>query len=101
MPPAGSTRRSCGGSTSRSTSCRPSAEQRWQIWAAHLPPDHDVGDRLLTDIARRCTLTGGAIRNAAVHATLLALDAEVPVDEAAVLAALRREYRRTGGTCPL
>lgn len=79
----------------------PSAEQRWQIWAGHLPRDHEVGDRLLTDIARRCPLTGGAIRNVAVHATLLALDAQAPVDEAALLAALRREYRRTGGTCPL
>jgi hypothetical protein len=79
----------------------PGAEQRWQIWAAHLPPDHDVGDRLLTDVARRCTMTGGAIRNVAVHATLLALDAGVPVDEAALLKALRREYRRTGGTYPL
>ena len=79
----------------------PSAEQRWQIWAAHLPPDHEVGDVLLTDLARRCPLTGGAIRNVAVHATLLALEPGVPVDEAAVLTALRREYRRTGGTCPV
>jgi ATPase family associated with various cellular activities (AAA) len=79
----------------------PSAEQRWQIWDAHLPPDHQVSDRALTEVARRCPLTGGAIRNVAVHATLLALDARVPADDAALLAALRREYRRTGGTCPL
>lgn len=79
----------------------PSAEQRWEIWTAHLPRDHEVGDRLLTDIARRCPLTGGTIRNVAVHATLLALDAQVVVGETALLAALRREYRRTGGTCPL
>ena len=53
----------------------PDAGQRWQIWQAHLPIGHRVPAALLEEIARRCTLTGGRIRNASLHAALRALDA--------------------------
>ncbi|MFE9690598.1 ATP-binding protein [Micromonospora sp. NPDC005806] len=79
----------------------PTAEQRWLIWSTHLPDDNTVTDETLTEIARRCPQTGGAIRNAALHASLLALDDDVPVGDPHLLAAVRREYRRIGGTCPL
>jgi hypothetical protein len=45
--------------------------------------------------------TGGVIRNAALHASLLALDEDQSVEDRHLLAGVRREYRRTGGTCPL
>jgi hypothetical protein len=79
----------------------PNAEQRWLIWCAHLGLDHRVSEDLLTEVARRCPLTGGVIRNAALHATLLAIDDDQPLSDHHLLAAVRREYRRQGGTCPL
>ena len=56
----------------------PRSEQRWQILAAHLPARHAVSDATLTEIARRCPLNGGVIRNAALHASLLAMEDGVP-----------------------
>ncbi len=51
----------------------PDAAERRAIWLLHLPAAHAVSDALLDDIATRCVLTGGQIRNAALSATLLAL----------------------------
>ena len=79
----------------------PTAEQRWLIWAGHLPPGHRISEPLLTEVARRCSLTGGAIRNAALHAVLLALDHDTEPDDDHLRAALRREYRRAGEHYPL
>ena len=79
----------------------PNAEQRWLIWCAHLGDGHRVSEELLTEVARRCVLTGGVIRNAALHATLLAIDDDLPLSDHHLLAAVRREYRRQGGSCPL
>lgn len=79
----------------------PDAEQRWQIWSAHLPHDHEVEPELLIEVSRRCTLTGGQIRNAALHATLLAVDAVVPLGAEHLLEAVRREYRRSGAAYPM
>jgi molybdopterin-guanine dinucleotide biosynthesis protein len=79
----------------------PDAEQRWQIWSEHLPLDHEVSSELLTDVSRRCPLTGGQIRNAALHALLLSLDRDEPVSSDDLLDAVRREYRRTGAAYPL
>ena len=79
----------------------PDPEARHQIWLAHLPLDHTASPQLLEEVARRCGLTGGRIRNAAVHACLLALEAGGPVDDHVLLAALRREYRRMGASFPL
>jgi len=79
----------------------PDAEQRWQIWSVHLPLTHDVDPLLLTEVARRCTLTGGQIRNAALHATLLSIDADEPLSSEHLLEAVRREYRRSGASYPM
>ena len=79
----------------------PDADQRWQLWLGHLPGDHRVDQALLRDIARRCVLTGGQIRNAALHALLLSLERGTPADDADVLEGLRREYRRAGASFPL
>ena len=79
----------------------PDADQRWQIWSAHLSPDSSVDPALVMEVARRCALTGGQIRNAALHAALLAIDRGEQVGDRDLLAAIRREYRRTGGSYPL
>jgi hypothetical protein len=79
----------------------PDAEERWALWALHLPSTHEVGGDFLNDLAGRCELTGGQIRNATVHANLLALDNGGIVKPAYVESAVRREYAKFGGVCPL
>ena len=78
----------------------PEAPERRLIWDAHLT-DHVVASAVLDELARRCVLTGGQIRNATLHASLLALEAGEPVAESHLLEAVRREYRRSGASYPL
>jgi hypothetical protein len=79
----------------------PDAHERWTIWQLHLPAEHDVDHRWLEEIAVRCVLTGGQIRNAVLHASLLALNEVHPVARAHLHHAIRREYRKSGAVCPL
>ena len=79
----------------------PDALERWSIWQLHLPPGHTVQDSLLEDVAHRCELTGGQIRNAILHASLLALNDSGRVTSAHLQAAVQREYHKSGSVCPL
>lgn len=79
----------------------PDAHERWAIWQLHLPPHHVIDHSLLEQVAGRCKLTGGEIRNAALHASLLALANGGIVTSAHLDAAIQREYRKSGGVCPL
>jgi len=79
----------------------PSAEERWELWRRHLPATAAVEDPRLAEVAAECELTGGQIHNAVVYATLLALDNGGVVTSEYVDAAVRREYRKRGGVCPL
>ncbi len=79
----------------------PEAAERWQIWQLHLPPANSVDHWLLNEVVTRCALTGGQIRNAALHATLLALNDGGLVTNACLEAAIQREYRKLGAVCPL
>lgn len=79
----------------------PDAGERWCIWQLHLPERHEVDDAFLDAAAQRCTLSGGEIRNVALHAALLALEAETPVSARHLEEAIEREYRRQGGQSPL
>jgi hypothetical protein len=79
----------------------PDATRRWAIWHLHLPPDHEVPPAQLEEVAVRCALTGGQIQNAVVHATLLALGDGRPLGFEQLELAVRREYRKAGGVCPL
>lgn len=79
----------------------PSAEERWAIWRLHLPEDHRVDGDSLRRLATRCELTGGQIRNAALQASLLALEAGTPVSEDHCRAAIQSEYRKAGDLSPL
>jgi len=85
----------------------PREQERWQIWQLHLPVDHGVTAGYLEAVAVRCPLTGGQIRNVALHATLLALDeqthrtqARAQVMDRHLAAALRSEYRKAGASFP-
>jgi hypothetical protein len=79
----------------------PTPPERWAIWQLHLPPAHTVDFSLLEEVAARCAMTGGQIKNAALHASLLALEDGGIVTSTMVEAAIEREYRKAGGVCPL
>jgi ATPase family protein associated with various cellular activities (AAA) len=80
----------------------PQAEERWRILDLHLPADHEVSPASLERLAVACSLTGGQLRNAALHATLLALEeGGGPVAAAHLEDAVRSEYRKTGAAYPL
>lgn len=79
----------------------PGPEERAAIWRLHLPDGHGASRGFIDDVAFRCAMTGGQIRNAALHAALLSLDAAAPLAEGQVTAAVEREYRKAGQVCPL
>lgn len=79
----------------------PGPEERRVLWNVHLPAEHTVEPRLLDEVAVRCALTGGQIRNAVLHAALLAAGQSRLVDDASLLAAVQREFTKLGGVCPL
>jgi hypothetical protein len=79
----------------------PQAQERWRIWRLHLPADHVVETQFLDDIAKRCALSGGQIRNAALLATLLAVDAGEVMQRRHVAQAIDSEYRKAGAISPL
>jgi hypothetical protein len=78
----------------------PDAWRRFEILQLHLAGDQ-IDDTWLEDAASRCALSGGQLRNVVTHARLLSLQAGRSLDERDLHAALAREYRKTGATCPL
>lgn len=80
----------------------PGAAERLAIWQLHLPESHAVSGTMLSQVAARCDLTGGQIRNAALLASLLAVSAGSPqVLDVHLQDAVRAEYRKAGAVCPL
>jgi ATPase family associated with various cellular activities (AAA) len=79
----------------------PDVDERWAIWQLHLPRTHAVEPAALEEVTRRCELRGGQIRNAVLHAALLALADGGLVTSDHLDAAVRREYRKTGAVSPL
>jgi hypothetical protein len=79
----------------------PEEVERWWLWQLHLPQAHQVGAELLDVLAVQCPMTGAEIRNAMVHASLLALDDSRPMGDEHVLGAVRRELAKAGRVCPL
>ena len=76
-------------------------ELRRQDILARMLGEADVSGGLLHDIACRCALTGGQLRNVVLHARLLALDAGTAISDVQLRAAIEREYRKIGSPCPL
>jgi len=79
----------------------PDASERWAIWQMHLPAAHAVDVSLLREVAARCNLSGGQIRNAVLHASLLAVAEGGALGSEHLEAGIVREYRKTGAVCPL
>jgi hypothetical protein len=79
----------------------PQPAERWELWQLHLPRGHVVSPDFLDELATRCVLSGGQIRNAVQHASLQATALRRTVDGALLDAAVRREYRKAGAVCPL
>lgn len=79
----------------------PEAEERRQLWLAHLPPTHAVSPAALERIAEACSLSGGQIRNVVLAATSTALALDCLLDDVLLFEALRREYRRSDSLFPL
>lgn len=79
----------------------PETLERRQIWRLHLAENHGVAEVFLEEIVQRCKLTGGQIRNIALHAASLALGEKTPLDVGHIESAVRREYRKIGAICPL
>ena len=77
----------------------PQAGERQLIWQLHLPDDHVVPEKFIRQVAASCQMTGGQIRNAAIFATLKALDERQPIDQRHIEQALQSEYRQ--GRCGL
>jgi hypothetical protein len=79
----------------------PEADERWSLWQMHLPATHTVETELLHEVAVRCQLSGGQIRNVVLHASLLAVEDGTPLTSAHLEAGIQREYRKSGDVCPL
>ncbi len=79
----------------------PDREGRLAILQLHLPREHEVCGRLLEEIADRCTMSGGQIRNAVLHACLQSMAEGAALQDRHLEAAVQREYRKIGAVCPL
>jgi ATPase family associated with various cellular activities (AAA) len=79
----------------------PDEIRREEILARQLGDQARISAALMHDIACRCVLTGGQLRNVAQHARLLALDTGSGISDAQLRAAVEREYRKTNSPCPL
>lgn len=79
----------------------PDEVRRQDILTRLLGEEARVNPALLQEIACRCVLTGGQLRNVALHARLLALDASTGISDAQLRRAVEREYRKTNSPCPL
>lgn len=80
----------------------PGPEERWRLWQLHLAAGHRVPSAELESMALHYDMTGGQIRNAAVHAALLAIDDGQPgIATSHVKEAIRSEYRKAGAAIPV
>ncbi len=79
----------------------PDPTERWAIWQSHLADSHQVSSVFFNEVVARCALSGAQIRNAVLHASLLALQAGGEINDACLYQALQREYRKAGAICPI
>jgi hypothetical protein len=77
----------------------PDEAQRLTIWRQSFPPSSPTCDLDFDFLARQFKLTGGAIRNVALHAAFQAADAEHPITMDRVVLGLKRELHKLGRLC--
>ncbi len=76
---------------------RPDAAIRTQLWRLHLPPRAPLDDAVNLDVVGAAVhLTGGGIRNAALHAAFLAAARQQPIGPAEIGLAVWRELGKDG-----
>lgn len=75
----------------------PARKERLALWQCHLPPHAPLAaDVDLEELAAHFAIVGGLIRNAAVAAAFLAAAEKTPIGRRHFLAAVRREYEKSG-----
>jgi AAA+ superfamily predicted ATPase len=74
----------------------PGVDERRAIWASNLPPRAPVDGVDLDDLAARFELSGGSIKNAAVHAAFLAAAAGQSITMETAVRGVARELRKMG-----
>jgi hypothetical protein len=79
----------------------PDPAERFAVLRLHLPHRHEIDHEYLREVAFRCQLSPGQLRNAVLHAALLALSDDTEIAAPQLEEGLMREYRKAGATCPL
>lgn len=79
---------------------QPQANERLKIWKLHLQKKNKIPPDYLEDIAHKCAMTGGQIKNAALYATLLAIEDGGFVTSDHLVKAVDSEYRKAGSSSP-
>ena len=74
----------------------PGAPEREAIWRRNLPPAAPVKDVDVAWLAQRFEMSGGQIRNAAVHAAFLAAGDGSPITMECAVRGVARELRKGG-----
>jgi hypothetical protein len=79
----------------------PGVAERAALWRCHLPATAPLGPCVdLQQLAALYPITGGMIRNASVAAAFRAAAAATPVTQALLVAAVAREYEKSGKSFP-
>lgn len=78
----------------------PGAEERRELWCAHLGSNHQLNDSDLNRVAVAADLTGGQIRNAVLSAAVTAQSRGVAIALDDVLLGLKSEYRKLARQLP-
>ncbi|AOF85222.1 ATPase associated with various cellular activities family protein [Hydrogenophaga sp. RAC07] len=78
----------------------PAADERRDLWLAHLGLAHDLAMADLNRLAANCDLAGGHIRNACLMAAVAARAERRPVACDDVLRGITAEYRKLGKQLP-
>jgi SpoVK/Ycf46/Vps4 family AAA+-type ATPase len=74
----------------------PAIEERRSIWERNLPMTAPLGDVDLDFLSTRFEMSGGAIRNASVHAAFIAAAAGTPITMECAVRGVAREFRKLG-----
>ena len=77
----------------------PDEAERKALWELSFPPSAPTHDLDLGFLARQFKLTGGAIRNVALHAAFLAAEADGSITMRLVILGLKRELHKLGRLC--
>ena len=77
---------------------RPDSQARSLLWEKHIPPAAPCEKDLNTNIlGKEAKLTGGEIRNAALHAAFLAAGESSPISMKHIASAVLTEFAKKGG----